>query len=125
MHMSRQADHRTRQRVGLSISLMVFLAAVAVGLSPARGQGNPVAKPRGSSPSPIETMLRSHAIHEAVERCAALVEAGDHRRAVPMLVDLRHALAKQAQGKDDSARMAARELPRVDALVLCHPSIDG
>jgi len=34
-----------------------------------------------------------------------------------MLADLRRALAKAAQGEDDSARAAARELPRVDALV--------
>jgi predicted negative regulator of RcsB-dependent stress response/putative ubiquitin-RnfH superfamily antitoxin RatB of RatAB toxin-antitoxin module len=89
-----------------------------VGLSPARGQGNPGAKRRAPAPpSPEESALRSRAIHEAVEQCAALVEAGDHRKAVPMLADLRRALAKQAQGEDDSARAAARELPRVDALV--------
>jgi hypothetical protein len=34
-----------------------------------------------------------------------------------MLADLRRALAKQAKGDDDSARAAARELPRVDALI--------
>jgi tetratricopeptide (TPR) repeat protein len=100
------------------ISLAVFSCVVAVGLSPARGQGNPGAKRRAPAPpSPEEITLRSRAIREAVEQCAALVEAGDHRKAVPMLADLRRALEKQAKGEDDSARMAARELPRVDALV--------
>jgi hypothetical protein len=100
---------------------MVFLAAVArpgAPESPARGQGNPAAKRRAPAPpSPEEITLRSRAIREAVEQCAALVEAGDHRRAVPMLADLRRALEKQAKGEDDLGRMAARELPRVDALV--------
>jgi tetratricopeptide (TPR) repeat protein len=97
---------------------VVFSCAVAVGLSPARGQGNPGAKRRAPAPpSPEEITLRSRAIREAVEQCAALVEAGDHRRVGPMLADLRHALAKQAEGEDDLARMAARELPRVDALI--------
>jgi tetratricopeptide (TPR) repeat protein len=105
-------------RRAIIISLAVFSCAVAVGLSPARGQGNPGAKRRAPAPpSPEETTLRSRAIREAVEQCAALVEAGDHRKAVPMLADLRRALEKQAKGEDDSARMAARELPRVDALV--------
>jgi len=100
------------------ISLAVFSCAVAVALSPARGQGNPGAKRRAPAPpSPEETTLRSRAIREAVEQCAALVEAGDHRKAVPMLADLRRGLAKAAEGEDDLARMAARELPRVDALV--------
>jgi len=34
-----------------------------------------------------------------------------------MLADLRRALAKQAEGEDDSARAARRDLPRVDALI--------
>ena len=116
--MDRTAHHRSRRHRALIISLAVFSCAVAVGLSPARGQGNPGAKRRAPAPpSPEETTLRSQAIHEAVERCAALVEAGDHRKAVPLLAELRRGLAKEAQGKDDSARFAARELPRVDALV--------
>ena len=116
--MDRTAHHRSRWRRAIIISLAVFSCAVAVALSPARGQGNPGAKRRAPAPpSPEETTLRSRAIREAVEQCAALVEAGDHRRAVPMLADLRRALEKQAKGEDDSARMAARELPRVDALV--------
>ncbi|MGB2801789.1 MAG: hypothetical protein WBD52_05675, partial [Phycisphaerae bacterium] len=81
-------------------------------------RAEPAPKRRAPAPpSPEETTLRSQAIHQAVEQCAALVEKGDHRRAVPMLADLRRALAKQAKGDDDSARAAARELPRVDALV--------
>ncbi|MCX5648027.1 MAG: hypothetical protein NTX40_02850, partial [Planctomycetota bacterium] len=116
--MARKAHSGLRSRWALIISLAVFSFAVAVGLSPARGQGNPGAKRRAPAPpSPEETTLRSRAIREAVEQCAALVEAGDHRKAVPMLADLRRALEKQAKGEDDLARMAARELPRVDALV--------
>ena len=89
------------RRRTLIISLALFSCAVAVGLSPARGQGNPGAKRRAPAPpSPEESALRSRAIHEAVEQCAALVEAGDHRKAVPMLADLRRALAKQAQGEE-------------------------
>jgi len=106
------------RRWAIIISLAVFSCAVAVGLSPARGQGNPGAKRRAfAPPSPEETTLRSRAIHEAVEQCAALVEKGDHRKAVPMLAELRRGLAKQAKRDDDLARAAAREVPRVDALI--------
>ena len=94
-------------RWALITSLPLLFAAIAVGLSPARG----------ATPSPLETDARRHAIHEAVEQCAALVEAGDHRKALPLLAELRRGLAKQAEGDDDAARLAARDLPRVDALI--------
>ena len=93
--MARKAHSGLRSRWAIIISLAVFSCAVAVGLSPARGQGNPGAKRRAPAPpSPEETALRSRAIHEAIEQCAALVEAGDHRKAVPMLADLRRTEAR-------------------------------
>ena len=95
------------RRWALIFSLAVFSSVVAV---------RPPAA-RAATPSPLETDARRQAIHQAVEQCAALVEAGDHRRAVPMLADLRRALEKQAQGEDDAALAARRDLPRVDALV--------
>jgi hypothetical protein len=78
----------------ISLAVFPFLATV---------QG-PAA--RGSSPSPLESQTRRQAIRQAVEQCAALVEKGDHRKDVPMLAELRRALAKQAKGEDDSARAA-------------------
>jgi len=94
-------------RWALVTSLTLLFAVIALALSAARA----------ATPSPVETDARRHAIHEAVEQCAALVEAGDLQKVLPMLSDLRRGLAKQAEGEDDSARAAQRDLPRVDALI--------
>jgi len=103
----RNCCHRSGWRWTLIISLAVFSFAATV-------QGPPA---RASTPSPVETQARRAAVHEAVERCAALVESGDHRKAAPLLADLRRGLAKQAEGADDAAADTKRELPRVDALI--------
>ena len=105
--MACRAHSGLRLRWALVTSLTLLFAVIALALSAARA----------ATPSPVETDARRHAIHEAVEQCAALVEAGDHRKVLPMLSDLRRGLAKQAEGEDDSARAAQRDLPRVDALI--------
>ena len=106
--MACRAYFGSRSRWAFVTSLTLWFAAVAVGLSPARG----------ATPSPLESDARRHAIHEAIEQCAALVEAGDHRKALPLLSELRCGLAKQAEGDPGApGRAAARDLPRVDALI--------
>ena len=111
--MARRAYFGSRLRWALITSLTLWFAAIAVGLSPARG----------AAPSPLESDARRHAIHEAIQQCAALVEAGDHRKALPLLSELRRGLAKQAEGDNDSARAAPAPDAAPDDLARVRASI--
>jgi len=111
--MACRAYFGSRSRWAFVTSLTLWFAAIAVGLSPARG----------AAPSPLESDARRHAIHEAIQQCAALVEAGDHRKALPLLSELRRGLAKQAEGDNDSARAAPAPDAAPDDLARVRASI--